>query len=291
VTPREISLVLLSALLHAAWNLSTKGSGNPVAFALLLRTTMACLLIALVPFFELSEIPAAVWWILLGSALVHTFYLYCLSKGYQSGDLSVVYPIARSTPAFVPLAAVPLLGERLSALGALGIAVVVVGIWLVHAEGWRWRNLGHPGVKYALLTLAATVGYSLFDKQGMAVFTDATWSGPIPRAMAYLFLLEVLGVPLFLPLALREVGVEGLRRAFRMEIRTVAGAALAATASYTLILEAFRTASVSYVVAARQSSVLFAVALGVIFLRERPSRIRVLGAFATVAGVALISLA
>jgi uncharacterized membrane protein len=71
----------------------------------------------------------------------------------------------------------------------------------------------------------------------------------------------------------------------------VAGAALAATASYALILEAFRTASVSYVVAVRQSSVLFAVALGVIFLRERPSRIRVLGALATVAGVALISLA
>ena len=57
-----------------------------------------------------------------------------------------------------------------------------------------------------------------------------------------------------------------------------------------LILEAMRTAPVSYVVAVRQSSVLFAVALGVFFLRERPGRVRVIGILATLAGVALISL-
>jgi uncharacterized membrane protein len=48
---------------------------------------------------------------------------------------------------------------------------------------------------------------------------------------------------------------------------------------------------VSYVVAVRQSSVLFAVALSMLFLRERPSRVRLLGALATVAGVVLISVA
>jgi drug/metabolite transporter (DMT)-like permease len=245
VTPRELSLVLLSALLHALWNLSAKGSQNPVAFALLLRTTMACMLMTVLPFFELRDVPSEVWWIIGGSTIVHTFYLYCLSKGYQSGDLSLVYPIARSTPAFVPLAAAPLLGERISPLGALGIAVVVAGIWLVHAEGWRWRNLAHPGLKYALLTLAATVGYSLLDKHGMETFAEAVWSGPAPRALAFLVLLEAAGVPLFFPLALREVGAAGLRRAIRVEFWSVARAALAATASYALILEALGLVSLA----------------------------------------------
>jgi drug/metabolite transporter (DMT)-like permease len=62
-------------------------------------------------------------------------------------------------------------------------------------------------------------------------------------------------------------------------------------ASYTLILAALQTALVSYVVAARQTSVLFAVGLGVAVLGERPGRARVAGALATVAGVALIAMA
>jgi drug/metabolite transporter (DMT)-like permease len=37
-------------------------------------------------------------------------------------------------------------------------------------------------------------------------------------------------------------------------------------------------------------SVLFAVGIGALWLRERPSRPRVVGALATVAGVALIAL-
>ena len=41
--------------------------------------------------------------------------------------------------------------------------------------------------------------------------------------------------------------------------------------------------------AVRQSSVLFAVVLGVLWLRERPGRERVVGALATVVGVALIA--
>jgi drug/metabolite transporter (DMT)-like permease len=43
------------------------------------------------------------------------------------------------------------------------------------------------------------------------------------------------------------------------------------------------------VVAVRQSSVLFAVALGALWLREQPSRARMLGAAATVVGVGLIA--
>jgi drug/metabolite transporter (DMT)-like permease len=55
------------------------------------------------------------------------------------------------------------------------------------------------------------------------------------------------------------------------------------------VLAALATAPVSYVVATRQASVLFALAMGVLWLRERPGRPRVWGAVATVVGVALIA--
>jgi uncharacterized membrane protein len=70
----------------------------------------------------------------------------------------------------------------------------------------------------------------------------------------------------------------------------VTGAALATLASYVLILETLRTAQVSYVVAVRQCSVLFAVAFAVWALSEKPSRLRLTGTLGTIAGVVLIAL-
>ncbi|MBW2230052.1 MAG: EamA family transporter [Deltaproteobacteria bacterium] len=57
-----------------------------------------------------------------------------------------------------------------------------------------------------------------------------------------------------------------------------------------LILEALAHAEVRHGVALRQSSVLIVLVLGVIFLRERPGRMRVAGAIASVAGVASIAV-
>ncbi len=103
-------------------------------------------------------------------------------------------------------------------------------------------------------------------------------------------LLEFAYMPLFAALALPREGTRTVRALLRARPGVVIGGALAGIASYGLILHAFTTAPVSYVVAVRQSSVLFAVAFGALLLRERPGRVRVLGAAAIVAGVALIAL-
>ena len=66
-------------------------------------------------------------------------------------------------------------------------------------------------------------------------------------------------------------------------------ASLISLFSYGAILKALETAPASYVVAVRQSSVIFALVLGVVRLREQPGRARLLGALATVAGVVLIA--
>ena len=91
------------------------------------------------------------------------------------------------------------------------------------------------------------------------------------------------------PFALRAIGWSSFRSVAAAEYRGAIVAGLASFASYVLILEAFRTASVSYVVAARQVSVLFAVGLAAVFLRERPSRVRLIGVAATVVGVFLVA--
>ena len=286
----DLALVLLSALLHAVWSVSIKQSSDPLAFNALQCLLSLALLSLLAPWVPWSAIPLPVWRLVAVTGVAHALYLYWMSRAYERGDLTLVYPIARSTPAFLPLVAVPLFGESLRPLGALGIAIVVAGIWLVHVGAVRAgeTRIGHAGgaTLYAYLTLAATVAYSLIDKAAMASLRASEWPSPVPRALAYALLLYLMHALLFTPIA---VAVRG-RAALRADIPRAAFAGVLSVIGYSLILRALETSLVSYVVAVRQASVLFAVALGAFWLRERPGRPRVLGACATVVGVALIAL-
>ena len=282
--------MLASAFLHAAWSVSIKSSADPLCFNLLQSWVVPPLLLALVPFVDFAEIPPGTWRLLLATGVVHALYLYWMSRAYEHGDLSLVYPIARSTPAFLPLVAVPLLGESLSPGGVTGIAIVVGGIWLVHGVArWRLALLLAPAARFAFLTLAATVAYSLLDKAAMAQLAGAEWSSPVPRAVVFMILLSTSHLLFFAPMALRVRGFAALREITRNELGRATAATLISFGSYTLILKALESAPVSYVVAVRQSSVLFAVLLGIVWLHERPGRERLVGALATVVGVALIA--
>lgn len=293
MTSGELSLVLVSALLHALWSASIKGSRNPLGFNLLQLVpplVVACLLPIWV---SPAAIPREVWGIVAGTGIFHGLYFYWLARALETGALSVVYPIARSAPAFLPIAAIPLLGETISLRGGIGIAVVVAGMWAVQTEGFRTsgapRGRASRGIGFALLTLAATVGYSLCDKAAMARLAATPWDAPIPPAAVYYVLLSASGAIVFAPLALRRVSFGALRDLARNELRNACVAAAIGFVGYGLILQALRTAPVSYVVAARQTSVLFAIAIAALRWRERPTRLRVLGALATVVGVALVA--
>lgn len=288
----ELALVLLSALLHAGWNALVKGSRDPLAFNVVLSVAPALVTLPLLACFDPADVPGTVWALLAATGVAHGLYFLWLTRAYELGDLSLVYPISRSAPAFVALAAIPLLGERPAPLGALGIAVVVAGMWLVQTGGvGRWRALADPGAGYAYLALAATVAFSLIDKRAMELLGVGPWTGPAPRAVVFYFLMCAAAAPVFVPLGAPRLRPGALTGLLRAEGGRVLGSAIVSFASYALVLQALRTAPVSYVVAARQASVLFAVALGMVWLRETPGRARLVGAAATVAGVVLIALA
>ena len=65
------------------------------------------------------------------SAICETGYFVTLVKGYSQGDLSLVYPISRgSAPIFAALLGAIVLAEDLSLLGYVGIALMVVGVFV-----------------------------------------------------------------------------------------------------------------------------------------------------------------
>lgn len=284
-------MVLLSALLHAGWNVVAKRSERPTAFLYLLTAVTLLGALAVAPLLPLSVLQGELLVMLLASCALHGLSFIVLSRAYEAGDLSLVYPISRSTPALVPLLAIPWLGERVSALGAAGIGLTLLGMWLVQTGGAvRWQALRQPAALWAYLMLVLTAGFSLVDKRAMALLSNAPWQSPVPRALAY-YLLQTAGAALVCaPYALKAVGARELAATLRRRGWLVAFAALATLASYVLILETLRTAQVSYVVAVRQCSVLFAVAFAVWALSEKPSRLRLTGTIGTVAGVVLIAL-
>lgn len=263
-----------------------------MAFLLALEVLTVVVGLPLLLWIDVGALPARFWLLVGATSVAHGVYAYCLTRAYSDGDLSLVYPISRSTPAFVPIPAVVLLGERLSIVGVVGIALVLVGLWMVQAgDGPFIRRLLDPGLRFAYWTLAATVTYSLIDREAMQVLDSSPWSSPVPPAVLYYFLLSAGHLPLFWLLARNRVSNAELTDLVRGRFWGMIGAVVAAFASYALILEALRTAPVSYVVAARQTSVVFVLIFALLWLRETPGRQRVLGALVTVAGVALIALA
>jgi drug/metabolite transporter (DMT)-like permease len=290
VTAIELALVLVSALLHAIWSAAIKGAQRPLAFGALQHLAAVPFAAAALLAFEPGDLSLRVWALLACTGVAHGAYQYWMTQAYARAELSRVYPIVRSTPALLPLVALPL-GEVLTPLGALGIAIVVAGVWLVYAEGDALRRALAPELVYAWLTLGATVAYSLFDKLAMAELGRASWHGPLPPALAWYALLMLASTPVMVPLALRTVGARSLVAEFRSSAGSALLAALVGLVGYGLILQVLRSAPASYVVAVRQLSVLFAVGIAVRFLGEAPSPRRLAGALLTVAGVATIAVA
>lgn len=303
MTPLVFGLVLISALIHALWSFFIKGSRDPLAFNLVQAMLIAVAAIFLVPFIDTSALTAEFGWLLLVTGAAHAIYLYGLSLAFAGGDLTLVYPVARSTPAFLPLIAVPLTGERLSPGGLLGIAIVVAGMWAVQlGSGGRAggapdtdvgvplrRRLTAPPMRFAYLALVASVAYGLLDKAIMGELTASPQAGPVPISLLGFFAMWCACTVFFAPMALRRIEPGSLRKTLRSDWRSAGLAALISVAGYGLILKAYETAPASYVVAVRQSSVLFVLLLSVAFLGERPGVLRVAGAVATVAGVATIA--
>jgi drug/metabolite transporter (DMT)-like permease len=288
---RELGMVLVSALLHAAWNAVAKRNDQPTAFLFLLTAVSFVFALVLVPFMPLAAFGGGMLWILLVSCALHGSSFIVLSRAYEAGELSLVYPIARSTPAIVPLLAVPLLHEHVSGVGIAGIALTMIGMWLVQTGGAvHLRMLRQPAALWAYGMLLLTAAFSIVDKHAMTQLSHVPWSSPMPRALAF-YLLQTAGAALVCaPHALMRVGRQRLLGVLRARGGQITLAATATLLSYALVLEALRTAQVSYVVAVRQCSVLFAVAFAVWALSERPSRARMTGTLGTIAGVVLIAL-
>lgn len=268
-----VALALGAAVLHAVWNLVLARAPDTeaaTAVALLMSVAVFALPAALS-----WRVDAAAWPYVAASTMFQFGYVVTLAAALARGELSVAYPLARgSAPVLVLAVSAGVLGAASSGRQVVGVALVAAGVLLV--RGLRRPSDGRV-VALALACGACIAGYTVVDSHAL----------DHAAALPYLWIVMALTASVYVPLAARTRGRPALKAAVRGE--TVLAAVLFFGA-YLLVLAALRLAEPGPVAAIRETSVVVAVALGYLLLREPVTPSRATGSLVVVAGAAVIAL-
>jgi drug/metabolite transporter (DMT)-like permease len=272
--------VLFAALCHAGWNALIKVGLDPLATTTLITLGAAVVALALLP---IAGVPAAAAWPWIATSLViHLFYFAALAESYRTGDLGQVYPIARgAAPLLTAGLATLTVGERLSALGWLGIVVLVAGVCLLSLRGGRGlAGFDRRAVGFALFTALTICAYSVVDGIG------ARLSGNPFAYVLWLFIGFALVLPSYA--AVRE-GTGVFKPMLHVWRRGLIGGGMQVM-SYGIALWAMTLAPIALVAALRETSVLFGAVIAVAVLHEPLRATRIAAAVLVAAGLVLIRL-
>lgn len=269
-------LVLLAAALHAGWNALVRADGDRLGAMARLALATSALTTPLLPFFGLPN--GRAWMFLAGTLVLHTLYMLFLARAYEEGSLGKVYPLARGTaPLIVTIASVAFLGERLTVTELAGIVLLAAAIISL-----AWREPDGTKAKpalYALITSLFIAAYTLVDGLGGRAAQS-------PHVYV-LWLFALYGYPLaFITLWRRGAGFLGARAGWPASI----GGAAMSIAAYWIVVWAMKRAPLGPVAALRETSVVVAVLISGLLLKEPLTRRVYLAAMAVAAGVALLRL-
>ena len=276
--PLVFAAVIAAAAMHAGWNSFLKLSLEPF-LAMTLVSGMAGL--AAVPLLLIFGWPRAeAWPWLIGSLSVHVAYYGALGEAYRRADMSQIYPIARGgAPLLTAVVSRFFVTEPISGLALTGIVALGSGVALMSLLGRR-RGAAFDGVAvaFALLTAVIICAYTIVDGMGARAAGD-------PHAYsAALFVLDGLPLPL---LVLWRRGVAGFAPAKKHLAPGLAGGAMA-LGSYWIAIWAMTVAPIALVAALRESSVLWAAVIAVVFLKEPILPPRAIAAAMILCGLVLI---
>lgn len=273
-------LVLISTVMHAAWNFAVRKASGSLAVLWVGKWFAVALCLPAFCYFPLeSDAVFAAWPFMAATGLAHTVYFLMLAKAYEEGEISVVYPLARGTGVGgTALAAWILIDERLTIPGMIGIATVLLGIIMLGVADLRTPK-NRRSIAYALLVGATIAVYSVVDKQGVSHI----------HPVHYVFALFLIPGVLLSPYVLLRHR-PAVFRAWRGLKTYALCVGPGSMATYLLVLFAMRLGKVSYILAVREFSVVIGAAMGVLFLGERFGWHKAAGVGAIVLGLAMVKL-
>ncbi len=265
-------LALSAAVLHAAWNLAVKQTPHERFVALWAQFLFGGLF-ALVGLIATGGMSANGWlWAALSGG-VHLPYLLLLARAYGQGDFSQVYPIARGGGALLAaIGGIVLLNDPVKFWSISAIVIIALGLALLAG---RWRG---PAVLTAAGVALTICAYTLLDSKG----SRST------EKVGYAFASGMMTAVSSSAYGLATHRARALRDVLRIDWRRFALAGFASLLTYSLVLIAVRYASVGYVTALRESSVVLAALIGWRYLGEGDVRRRVTASGVVLCGLVLL---
>jgi drug/metabolite transporter (DMT)-like permease len=276
--PSEVvAAVLLGALLHATWNAILKKGGDAGLDAATVALGAAVTALVLLPFVPVP--PVRVWPFILASTVLQTLYFHLLGAAARAGDLGLVYPVMRgSAPLIAAAASSAITGEALSFEMLAGILAISGGVLTLAVDA---RATSGKAVVIALVNAAVIASYS---------FVDGLGARAMGHALGYTLWISLLPPIPLLALAGWRRGRGAIVGHLRRHWPGGLAAGAASIASYALALWAMTQAPIATVAALRETSILFAVVIGVAFLGEKPSHARLFGAGTIAVGALALKL-
>lgn len=272
--------VIGAAMLHAAWNALVKGGSDKtmsMGAVVLGHMPLALITLPFVPMPALESLPY------LGAGiLLHVGYQLFLLKSYQVGDLTQVYPIARGVaPLIVALFSVVVLGVQLAPIQMLAILIIgcgIISLALVRgADGQHNCN----AALFALTTGLFIASYSLVDGLGARIAGSSLGFYSWLAIGNGVIMAVYLGIKT--PKTLSAIATRG-RSVFLF-------GGSASFVAYAIVTWAFTQAPIALVTAIRETSIVFALLIGVFLLKERLDLMKVFATLTTLLGAALLRFA
>ncbi len=270
-------IVVLAAFLHAIWNAMVKKEDDKyfsLTAIVLGHVPISIVVILLTPTLSFQSIPY-----IFASAIFLAGYEWCLLSAYRLEDYTKVYPIARGTaPVFIVILSLLLLNINVSRFELIGILVISFGIIILGFQNIRtFKN--YSAIVYAVATGIFISCYSISDGFGGRLSNSplnyTAWL-MILNAIFFSILLKIMNMPR-VPL---KVLNEGKKIFF-----------IGGTLSYIVygtIVWAFTQAPVPLVAALRETSIIFALLIGTLFLKEKFNLLKAIAIFIIFFGVALL---
>jgi drug/metabolite transporter (DMT)-like permease len=270
-------IVLFAALLHASWNFLVKSTDDKhlsMSAVVLGHTPFAVIALLFAPLPRLESLPY-----ILAGAVLHVGYQLFLLASYRIGDLSQVYPLARGVaPLMVAAVSVTLLGLHLSWIELTAVTTIGAGIMSLALVR---RNDGLRNGRAALLAIITggfIASYSLVDGLGAReAGTSLGFYGWLSTMDAIIFAAIM---------AVVRPGI--VKRVVCQDWRLALGGGGASFFAYAMVTWAFTVAPIPLVTALRETSIVFALLIGVFVLKERLDPMKVLATMCTLLGIGLL---
>lgn len=290
-------LIIVSAVLHASWNLMAKKSRMTVPFYAILCSICALMWLH-VQFWTPIDVPGLPWlfWLYLaGSVASDLVYCVGLVLAYRAMEMSTVYPVMRSLPLLMTALLTALLGwgKPLSPLAVTGMVIVFCGCMtmpLKKFSDFSLRNYFNRNFLFTIVVALGTTGYTIFDSQSQSVIREAAQdiAKPVVALTYYSTRGIMLSLSLWVMVLFRASDRAEAKEYWKNRSLTPIFAGLAASMCYVLVLIAMNyVTNVSFVQAFRQIGLVLGMLGGFIFLKEKCTITKIVGIILILSGLAV----